>query len=780
MGLLDTLTKAAIGAARGAAKALQEDDEDQDEDQDDVDGRPNDRANASSDDGDDPPRPKGAIAKPQPPGAGLNPKPGGFVGNSGLGDDDAPSADQMAAVLRSTGLAEATDEKPRALFHDPYSVMDWGGWRERPNALTYSTLQQMASQNTAIAAIIQVRTSQVGAFGKPQQGRYDRGYRVTLRDRRDQKRGMSKQEALQAAEIERMLESTAVLLPGEKSSDRDSFRTFLKKATRDVLIYDQFCWEKIRDRKGRISRFIALPSETIRPAVADIEHIDAIEMRQRVSHVQVYEDTVIAEFSPDDIAWCIMNPRTDLRVNSFGYSPVEQLANLVTAWLYGFQYNQKFFTQGANVKGVLNIKGSIPDRQLKSFRRLWYSMVSGVNNAWRTPILNSEDIQWVPMHSTNSEMEYSAWMDWLTKLTCAVFGIDPTEINFIFGNTGQTGAMSSARPNEDEVVESKDKGLTPLMEFFEDCINSHLVWELNPDFEFNFAGLNSKEEKAQREGWIAQGKAFKTVDEIRAEQDLDPMPDKKGEVILDSVWLQNSQAQQQGGEQDGGGDEPPLEHIPGEDDDDQGGGGIGSGDTDYGDDDFGDDDYGDDSADDEPLPGDAPEGSEGDDDQEGDQAGPADEGDDQFPPGQGDEDQPDEGQGDEAKPGADKIPGGLGDKKDPRDFDPEQLARGTEVESEHSADPKVAQEIAMDHLSEDPKYYDKLAAVEDDDQSPAQKQAKAVEKSMDAALARVRLATATVSTPRRATTTLRKSIAKASKQVKRTPPRVRRTFRIGE
>lgn len=778
MGLLDTLTKAAIGAARGAANALRED-EDEDEGDDDVGGMPNDRGRADSgSDDSDSERPNGqrgnAMAKQG--SKPFKPKPGGFTGGgdgfAGGGDDgdnDAPSASQMASVLRSTGLAEATDEKPRALFHDPYSVMDWGGWRERPNALTYSTLQQMASQNTAIAAIIQVRVNQVGAFGKPQQGRYDRGYRVTLRDRRDQKRAMSKQEALQAAEIERMLESTAVLLPGEKPSDRDSFRTFIKKATRDVLIYDQFCWEKIRDRKGRISRFIALPSETIRPAVADIEHIDATEMRQRVSHVQVYEDTVIAEFSPDDIAWCVMNPRTDLRVNSFGYSPVEQLANLVTAWLYGFQYNQKFFTQGANVKGVLNIKGSIPDRQLKSFRRLWYSMVSGVNNAWRTPILNSEDIQWVPMHSTNSEMEYSAWMDWLTKLTCAVFGIDPTEINFIFGNTGQSGAMGSARPNEDEVVESKDKGLTPLMEFFEDCLNTHLIWEMNPDFEFNFAGLNSKEEKSQREGWIAQGKAYKTVDEVRAEQDLEPMPDKKGEIILDSVWLQNSQAQQQGGEQGGEGGEPPLEHIPGEDEDDQGGDGLIGGDdgdsdeADDGDEDspFGDADEPDDGED---LPGDAPEGAEDEPAPEG-EAGPEDEA------------EPD--QDGTGKPGADKLPGGNADKKDPSAFDKDALAQGVEVESEHTNDPEVAQEIAMDHLTEDPDYYKKLADVEGDDSEPM-KQAKAVEKSLDATLARVRMALNKVAPPHR-TSELRKSAKPRKATAKRTAPqRVRRTFKIGE
>ena len=45
------------------------------------------------------------------------------------------------------------------------------------------------------------------------------------------------------------------------------------------------------------------------------------------------------------------------------------------------------------------------------------------------------------------------------------------------------------------------------------------------------------------------------------------------------------------------------------------------------------------------------------------------------------------------------------------DFDPENLKIGTEVEMEHTDDPNIAQEIAMDHLVEDPEYYQKLAMI---------------------------------------------------------------------
>lgn len=60
----------------------------------------------------------------------------------------------------------------------------------------------------------------------------------------------------------------------------------------------------------------------------------------------------------------------------------------------------------------------------------------------------------------------------------------------------------------------------------------------------------------------------------------------------------------------------------------------------------------------------------------------------------------------------DKIPGGLADDADPKDFDPEQISMGIKVEMEHTSDPKIALEIAMDHLTEDPKYYTKLKKME--------------------------------------------------------------------
>jgi GNAT superfamily N-acetyltransferase len=71
----------------------------------------------------------------------------------------------------------------------------------------------------------------------------------------------------------------------------------------------------------------------------------------------------------------------------------------------------------------------------------------------------------------------------------------------------------------------------------------------------------------------------------------------------------------------------------------------------------------------------------------------------------------------------DMIPGGLSDGMDISDIAShhsvdisvieKELEKGMKVELEHTSDEKIAKEIAIDHLYEDPKYYTKLSTIEE-------------------------------------------------------------------
>lgn len=59
----------------------------------------------------------------------------------------------------------------------------------------------------------------------------------------------------------------------------------------------------------------------------------------------------------------------------------------------------------------------------------------------------------------------------------------------------------------------------------------------------------------------------------------------------------------------------------------------------------------------------------------------------------------------------DLIHGGRADKVK-SGFDLKQLRKGIKIEMEHTNDENIAREIAQDHLTEDPKYYDHLEEME--------------------------------------------------------------------
>jgi hypothetical protein len=58
------------------------------------------------------------------------------------------------------------------------------------------------------------------------------------------------------------------------------------------------------------------------------------------------------------------------------------------------------------------------------------------------------------------------------------------------------------------------------------------------------------------------------------------------------------------------------------------------------------------------------------------------------------------------------LKGGKADKLSPRDFPQKALKKGQKHEREHTKNKGIATEIAMDHLSEDPQYYEKIERIE--------------------------------------------------------------------
>lgn len=243
-------------------------------------------------------------------------------------------------------------------------------------------------------------------------------------------------------------------------------------------------------------------------------------------------------------------------------SESEMMVSAITYLLWGFQYNAKYFSQGSIPKGVLNIKGPIPERQLRAFRRQWYQMVSGVESQFRTPIVNAEELEWLALDKSNRDMEFSLWLDFLIKIVCAIFAMDPIEVNFKYGGTGQKSMFEAA--NKVKIVESKAKGLQPLLKFLARIFNENVLWPNTADFAVEFTGLSPMTAKELADLETQKVRTYMMIDEIRAMHDLPPIPDGLGQFINDPNWMEGrrefllmqQEAQQRGAAQQGGAAQP--------------------------------------------------------------------------------------------------------------------------------------------------------------------------------------------------------------------------------
>lgn len=477
-----------------------------------------------------------------------------------------------AAAGQSPSEIGEPAQDPQAIFWDPFAVIDALGYKERPSPVTYETIRAASIRMPIIQAILKTRVDQIANFAYPQEDKFGLGFRVALRDK---KASPTRASEKKSQEIQNWLMSTGKVSEGRTVNARDNFESFLRKIVRDSLTYDQATFEIREDRGSRPYDFYAVDAATIR--IADTTKLNFSGDPDEVRYVQVYDGLVVAEYQADQLCFGVRNPVTDIRNQGYGFSEVEMLITTITSLLWAWEYNQRYFAQGIGSKGIINFKGTVPERQLASFRRHWYSMVSGVENAFKTPVINADEIQYIDLAKSNRDMEFSAWFDFLIKVASAVYGIDPMEINFKYGDTGSNSMFESS--NRQKLAASKDKGLKPLLRFLQNRLSTYLVHRIDEDFEFQFVGLDAQtpEELANLNKNILS--SYKTVDEVRAEEDLPPLPDGAGEVILNPVWMQNKTMGAQGqdfgdGEEDDGDfgselDALTQENPEGEDQEDQ-------------------------------------------------------------------------------------------------------------------------------------------------------------------------------------------------------------------
>lgn len=460
----------------------------------------------------------------------------------------------MTPSLNNVDLVKAMPVREmKAYEENPLRLAEATNYKDKPSSLSYNILYQMSVKNSVVAAVLNTRVNQVSTFTKPARFSTDGiGFQIRLRD----------PNIVPTSEQQEVMNSIELFLENcgfSDNSDRDDFDTFIRKLVRDSLTYDQMCFEIIPDRKGRPAEIVAVDAATIR-AASENYSVDASwaqytpKKNEEVKWVQVVDGSVVSWFTARELAFGVRNPRTNINMQPYGFSELEMLIQQITSHLYAEEYNSKYFSQGGTTKGIINIKsdpnGIGNKEQLESFKRQWRAQVNGMSGAWKTPVLQVPNgIEYISVNQSNRDMEYSQWVNYLINIVCAVYQIDPAEVNF--SNNGGAAAQSSVfeTSQEQKLKNSKDKGLKPLLRFIESILNKYVVSKFSQDYVFAFTGLDEKSEDEKAELDSKHVKTWKTVNEIRKEHGEKPL--EYGDIILDPSYLnyiQQKEMAAQGGQ----------------------------------------------------------------------------------------------------------------------------------------------------------------------------------------------------------------------------------------
>ncbi len=476
---------------------------------------------------------------------------------------DSPSL-QKAQPEEESSSEDGKAKSPKSWFLDPYLMLDHLGlgYRASPSNVSYETLRNMAEKEPIIASIINTRVHQVESFCQPQPNKYSIGFKIEHRFNKDHVTSEDK-KAIQHFQ-------SLIMNSGRKyNRTRDDLLTVAKKITRDSLIYDQVNIETVRNMYGNVIEYFPVSARTIRMSAPKSRKgtppRSQREAEQAVRYAQLIDGTIATEYTEAEMVFAVRNPRTDLDISGYGFSEIEMLIRVITALLWGVDWNIKSFSQGATTKGILNLKGHIPPQHFEAFKRQWIMQTAGVQNAWKTPLVNTDGIEWMPLQLSNNEMGYQQWLEFLVKVASAVYLIDPAEINFDVRGSSQQAPMFMGG-NEAQQKVSKDRGLRPLLNFISGIFNKYVIWPEDDKYEFRFVGLDAKTEEQAVELRL-KGVQYKTLNEVRREDDLPPV--KEGDVVLNPTYtgylaqkVQQSQQAAMGGAPGGG--PPQGGGVPGQ------------------------------------------------------------------------------------------------------------------------------------------------------------------------------------------------------------------------
>lgn len=312
-----------------------------------------------------------------------------------------------------------------------------------------------------------------------------------------------------------------------KFPDREhDWSTWLRMLLEDLLVIDAPTIYPRKTKGGDLYSLDPVDGATIK-RVLDVYGRTPIAAGE-TAYQQILKGMPAVDYAFDELFYLPRNPRTH---KVYGYSPVEQIINIITLALNRQTYQTSYYTHGSTPDLIFEVPAEWSAEQTKQFSDWWNNLLSG-NLAER------RRTQFVPKGAKPVDTKEKALTDqadeWIARVACFAFGISPQgfvkEVNRATAETAQQASQS--------------EGLAPLMMWVKSMMDRMISAYFGSDLEFIWQSDEMVSPKDQAEidsKYVAAN--ILTADEVRSKRfglsalpkpEMPPEPNKQDTNIVDA------------------------------------------------------------------------------------------------------------------------------------------------------------------------------------------------------------------------------------------------------
>ncbi|WP_026470030.1 phage portal protein [Alkanindiges illinoisensis] len=276
--------------------------------------------------------------------------------------------------------------------------------------------------------------------------------------------------------------------------------TWLRMLLEDLLVIDAPTVYPRKTKGGDLYSLEPVDGATIK-RVLDV--YGRTPINGETAYQQILKGMPAVDYAHNELFYLPRNPRTH---KVYGYSPVEQIVNIITLALNRQTYQTAYYTDGSTPDLIFQVPDAWTVEQTKQFTDWWNDLLSG-------NLTERRKTRFVPNGVKPVDTKEKALTDqadeWIARVACFAFGISPhgfvKEVNRATAETAQQASQS--------------EGLAPLMMWVKSMMDRIISAYFGSDLEFIWQSdeMVAPKDQAEIDSKYVTAKIL-TADEVRAKR----------------------------------------------------------------------------------------------------------------------------------------------------------------------------------------------------------------------------------------------------------------------